>query len=115
MGADRRATLAQGSLKLKSSVTLAIGGLARAAEVNVETVRFYHRRGLLPLPGRAHGSSCSNCESCSDLRFELIPTILTPVRVIIEGAQRPPRGRGALSFRAGYPPGVDYGSVWERT
>jgi len=37
-------------------VTLTIGGLARAAEVNVETVRFYHRRGLLPLPGRAHGS-----------------------------------------------------------
>lgn len=32
-----------------------IGHLARAAGVNVETVRFYHRRGLLPVPGRAHG------------------------------------------------------------
>ena len=28
-----------------------IGQIARAAGVNVETVRFYHRRGLLPLPG----------------------------------------------------------------
>ncbi len=33
-----------------------IGHLARAAGVNVETVRFYHRRGLLPLPGRAYGA-----------------------------------------------------------
>ncbi|SRR6266487_1343294 len=33
-----------------------IGQVARAAGVNVETVRFYHRRGLLPLPGRAYGA-----------------------------------------------------------
>lgn len=35
---------------------LTIGALARAAGVHVETVRFYQRRGLLPLPKRAYGS-----------------------------------------------------------
>jgi MerR family mercuric resistance operon transcriptional regulator len=32
-----------------------IGGLARAAGVGVETVRYYQRRGLLPEPARARG------------------------------------------------------------
>ena len=32
-----------------------IGGLARAAGVGVETVRYYQRRGLLPEPARPHG------------------------------------------------------------
>ena len=32
-----------------------IGGLARAAGVGVETVRYYQRRGLLPEPARAPG------------------------------------------------------------
>lgn len=32
-----------------------IGGLARAAGVNVETIRFYERRGVLPLPERSPG------------------------------------------------------------
>ena len=32
-----------------------IGGLAKAAGVGVETVRFYQRRGLLPEPARARG------------------------------------------------------------
>ncbi len=32
--------------------TLTIGRLARAASVNVETVRYYQRRGLLPQPDR---------------------------------------------------------------
>jgi len=35
---------------------LTIGALAQAAGVHVETVRFYQRRGLLPLPKRAYGS-----------------------------------------------------------
>jgi MerR family mercuric resistance operon transcriptional regulator len=34
---------------------MTIGGLARAAEVNVETIRYYQRRGLLPQPGRPAG------------------------------------------------------------
>ena len=32
-----------------------IGGLARAAGVGVETVRYYQRRGLLAEPARPHG------------------------------------------------------------
>lgn len=36
--------------------TLTIGGLAGQAGVNVETVRFYQRKGLLAQPPRAHGS-----------------------------------------------------------
>ena len=34
---------------------LTIGALARAAEVNVETIRFYQRKGLLPEPDRPVG------------------------------------------------------------
>ena len=33
-----------------------IGGVARAAGVNVETVRYYQRMGLVPVPKRAYGS-----------------------------------------------------------
>ena len=33
-----------------------VGQLARAAAVNVETVRYYQRIGLLPLPSRDYGS-----------------------------------------------------------
>lgn len=35
---------------------LTIGKVARAAGVNVETVRYYQRRGLVPEPPRAAGS-----------------------------------------------------------
>lgn len=35
---------------------LTIGGVAKAAGVNVETVRFYQRRALLPEPARPYGS-----------------------------------------------------------
>lgn len=33
---------------------LTIGGLAKAADVGVETVRYYQRRGLLPEPPRGY-------------------------------------------------------------
>ena len=33
-----------------------IGGVARAAGVNVETVRYYQRMGLVPVPKRVYGS-----------------------------------------------------------
>ncbi|MBD3895699.1 Hg(II)-responsive transcriptional regulator [Halomonas sp. ML-15] len=39
----------------KASNTLTIGGLAKAANVHVETIRYYQRRGLLPEPERPHG------------------------------------------------------------
>ena len=35
---------------------LTIGALAQAAGVNVETIRFYQRKALLPEPQRAYGS-----------------------------------------------------------
>jgi len=36
---------------------LPIGAFAQAAGVNVETIRFYQRKGLLQQPVRAYGSS----------------------------------------------------------
>lgn len=36
----------------EASAPLTIGRLARAAEVGVETVRYYQQRGLLPVPAR---------------------------------------------------------------
>lgn len=36
--------------------SMTIGTFAKAAEVNVETIRYYQRRGLLREPVRAHGS-----------------------------------------------------------
>lgn len=38
------------------SYSLSIGAFAAAAGVNVETIRFYQRKGLLPEPRRAYGS-----------------------------------------------------------
>ncbi len=35
---------------------LTIGVFAKAAEVNVETIRFYQRKGLLPEPDKPYGS-----------------------------------------------------------
>lgn len=39
-----------------SSDQLTIGALAKAAAVNVETIRYYQRIGLLPTPERDYGS-----------------------------------------------------------
>ena len=39
----------------ESPETLTIGVLAEAAGVNVETIRFYQRKGLLPEPDRPVG------------------------------------------------------------
>ena len=39
----------------RSSGPVTIGGLARASEVGVETVRYYQRRRLLPIPSSAGG------------------------------------------------------------
>jgi len=36
-------------------LVLTIGAIARQAGVNVETIRFYHRRGLLPEPQKPLG------------------------------------------------------------
>ena len=53
-----------------------IGGVARAAGVNVETVRYYQRVGLVPVPKRVYGS----CR-------EYPPQIATRVRFIKRAQQ----------------------------
>ena len=40
-----------------ASDNLTIGAFAKAATVNVETIRFYQLKGLLPQPERAYGLS----------------------------------------------------------
>lgn len=37
------------------SATFTIGALAEAAGINLETIRFYQRRGLMPEPARPQG------------------------------------------------------------
>lgn len=39
----------------QNAETITIGGLAKAAGVGVETIRYYQRRGLLPEPARPYG------------------------------------------------------------
>ena len=41
---------------MQGSATYTISRLAQAADVHVETVRYYQRRGLLPAPEKAAGS-----------------------------------------------------------
>lgn len=43
-------------LKQTTTTGITVGQLARAAAVNVETVRYYQRIGLLPMPRRDYGS-----------------------------------------------------------
>lgn len=40
----------------RTADSFTIGALAKAAAVNVETIRYYQRRGLLPEPARPYGS-----------------------------------------------------------
>ncbi len=46
-----------------------ISGLARSADVGVETVRYYQRRGLLGIPERAGGTRRYNETDARRLRF----------------------------------------------
>jgi MerR family mercuric resistance operon transcriptional regulator len=54
--------------------TVTIGGLAAAADVNVETVRYYQRRGLLPLPdkGARGAGSVRRYNSADAMRLRFI-------------------------------------------
>lgn len=55
---------------MANSEMLAIGALAKAAKVGVETVRFYERKGLLPEPPRtASGYRQYSPDIVSRLRF----------------------------------------------
>ncbi len=39
-----------------TSKTLTVGLVAQAVGITVEAIRFYQRKGLMPLPERAYGS-----------------------------------------------------------
>jgi MerR family mercuric resistance operon transcriptional regulator len=55
---------------MENEPQLTIGALADAAAVNVETIRFYQRKGLLPEPERPYGSIRRYAESTlSRVRF----------------------------------------------
>ena len=49
--------------------TATIGGLARAGDVGVETVRYYQRRGLLPVPDGGDGARRYGPDDLRRLRF----------------------------------------------
>ena len=49
--------------------TTTIGGLARAGDVGVETVRYYQRRGLMPTPDSGDGVRRYAMEDLRRLRF----------------------------------------------
>ena len=52
------------------STSFTIGQLARKAEINLETVRYYERRGLLPKPPRTpSGYRLFPAEAAQRLRF----------------------------------------------
>ena len=48
---------------------MTIGQLANAADVGVETVRFYQRRGLMPMPPRGEGYRLYGDEDLKRLNF----------------------------------------------
>ncbi len=50
-------------------LSLTIGKLASAGGVNVETVRFYQRKGLLRVPAREHGFRRYDEKDLQRLRF----------------------------------------------
>jgi MerR family transcriptional regulator, mercuric resistance operon regulatory protein len=57
-------------LKLKHYPRMRIGELARTVDVNVETIRYYQRIGLLKLPEKPYGGMRSyNDEDLRRLRF----------------------------------------------
>jgi MerR family mercuric resistance operon transcriptional regulator len=53
----------------QATQSLTIGKLAAAGGVGVETIRYYQRRGLLDMPGRADGIRRYGSDDLSRLRF----------------------------------------------
>ena len=66
-----------------------IGELARSVDVNVETIRYYQRIGLLELPERPYGGTrCYGTEDLKRLRFirraQQIGFSLEDIRALLE-------------------------------
>ncbi|MCF4128386.1 MerR family transcriptional regulator [Methylobacterium sp. SyP6R] len=57
------------AMPLSKTADLTIAGLARAGGVGVETIRYYQRRGLLPVPARAGAIRRYGPEEIRRLRF----------------------------------------------
>lgn len=56
--------------RMNGSERLTIGGLAKNGAVNVETIRYYERQGLLPEPPRSSsGYRVFSMESVARIRF----------------------------------------------
>ena len=79
-----------------------IGRLAREAGVNIETIRYYQRRGLLPQPGRPlQGFRRYGDEALARLRFikraQQLGFTLREIKELLaigKGSCAPPRRRG---------------------
>jgi MerR family mercuric resistance operon transcriptional regulator len=67
-----------------------IGTLARAADVSVETVRYYERRGLIEQPARSTGYRQYTDEDLRRLRFvrraKQLGFTLTEIRELLDAA-----------------------------
>lgn len=84
---------------------MTIGALAKAGGVNVETVRYYQRRGLLTEPARPAGSVRRYGPETADRlafirRAQDLGFTLQEVKVLL-GLAETPNCRGARSLAAG--------------
>lgn len=87
----------------RSDKGLSAGALAREAGVNVETLRYYERRGLLPLPPRTEaGYRRYPAETVRRLRFmkraQALGFSLEEIRDLL-GLRVRPRGRSCAEVR----------------
>jgi len=77
---------------------MTIGGLAKAAGVNVETIRYYHRRGLILEPRKPPGGQRRYPESAvRDLEFirraQKVGFTLEEIKELLRLADETDRGR----------------------
>src|SRR5260370_13509878 len=85
--------------------SLTIGRLAKQAGVNLETVRFYERRGLLPKPPRtASGYRVFPADAARRLRFikraQELGFSLKEIRDLLSLRMRPGTSRSDIQARA---------------
>ena len=88
-----------------SGNSLTIGQLAREAAINLETVRYYERRGLLPKPPRsATGYRLFPAEAAQRLRFirhaQELGFSLTEIRELLTLRISPRTSRSEIRKRA---------------
>lgn len=83
-----------------------IGDLAKQAEVSVQTVRFYERRGLLPKPARSAGGYRQYNERdleivCTIKRLQHFGCTLSEVRRVLELYALPASATGRTPYPRG--------------